>query len=309
MTPLFSIAPEPRASASLPSVLRSIAEQGERVLVPLASGRQLVCHAFGQPNAWPPLVLLHGGSGSWTHWARNVLPLAGIGASAQRHGGSPRWVLAFDLPGFGESDVLPGMRDADDLVEPLAVGIRALCGSQPVHLVGFSFGGLTAGLLAQAHGALVERLVIVGAPGMGLVPPGMLPLKGWRHLPSAAEQREVHRHNLRVLMLHHEAALDDLALDIQQNNVPFDRLPGRRLAFTPALRDALPGVRVPVDVIYGEHDALYEGLHTELEQAYRACCPTLRSFQLIANAGHWVPYEQPQAFERALHTCLSAAPL
>jgi 2-hydroxy-6-oxonona-2,4-dienedioate hydrolase len=41
----------------------------------------------------PPVVLFHGGSGSWTHWVRNIQPLVAAG----------RQVIAADLPGFGDS--------------------------------------------------------------------------------------------------------------------------------------------------------------------------------------------------------------
>ena len=39
------------------------------------------------------MLLLHGGSGSWTHWLRNIQPLVDAG----------RQVLVPDLPGFGDS--------------------------------------------------------------------------------------------------------------------------------------------------------------------------------------------------------------
>ena len=50
-----------------------------------------------------PLVLLHGGSGSWTHWVKNVLHLS-----------QTRDVWGLDLPGFGDSTLPPDVRDADD---------------------------------------------------------------------------------------------------------------------------------------------------------------------------------------------------
>src|SRR5256885_7292721 len=69
-----------------------------------------------------------------------------------------------DLPGFGDSDGVPGGQDADTLVEPLRQGLRQLLadGGAPAaplcDLVGFSFGGMTAGMLAAADGTLARRL-------------------------------------------------------------------------------------------------------------------------------------------------------
>jgi 2-hydroxy-6-oxonona-2,4-dienedioate hydrolase len=47
---------------------------------------------YVEAGSGPPLVLIHGGHGSWTHWVANIEPLA-----RRRH------VIALDLPGFGAS--------------------------------------------------------------------------------------------------------------------------------------------------------------------------------------------------------------
>ena len=68
-------------------------------------------------------------------------------------------------------------------------------------MVGFSFGGLVAGLWAQAWTARVARLVLVGSPGLSdaLLPP--LDLRRWDALPAGDARTAVHRHNLLQLML------------------------------------------------------------------------------------------------------------
>ena len=50
--------------------------------------------------------MLHGGAGSWTHWIRNIEAVAAAG----------RMACVPDLPGFGDSDVPPGNKDADGVV-------------------------------------------------------------------------------------------------------------------------------------------------------------------------------------------------
>ncbi|WP_245785151.1 alpha/beta fold hydrolase [Paracidovorax wautersii] len=269
--------------------------QAERHATPCGAG-ELVWHAWGRSRpGLPPLVLLHGGSGSWTHWVRNIEGLVAAG----------RQVWIPDLPGFGDSAVPSGGSDADALVAPLAEGMRALFGPQAIDLVGFSFGGMTAGLLLAEHPELARQLVLVGAPAMGVVPSRQFELKAWRHLPPEA-QPDVHRYNLAALMLHDTALIDGLALDLHTANVQRDRMPRRRLAHTDILARSLPRVACPVHAIYGERDALYKSWITALEAAYVAAVPDFRGFVLIPDAGHWVQFERPEALQAALLAALQA---
>lgn len=264
-----------------------------RCTTPMATGGEIVWHVWGEARAGePPLVLLHGGSGSWTHWVRNIESLAATG----------RRVWLPDLPGFGDS-AAPDGSDADALVAPMAEGLRTLFGEQTVDLVGFSFGGLTAGLTLAAHPALARQVVLVGAPGLGVGPEQPVRLKGWRHLPPQ-QQLDVHRYNLGALMLCDARLIEGLALQVHTANVVRDRLPRRRLASTDILRRTLPAVRCPVHVIYGEADALYQGQIGSLEGVYRAATPDFRGLQLVAGAGHWVQFEAPAAFQDALLAAL-----
>ena len=167
---------------------------------------RMVWHAWG-PIASPTLVLLHGGSGSWTHWLRSIAVLRDAG-----------WrVLVPDLPGFGDSDLPAGCTDVDHLPAHLHVGLQQLQGARLcaglVSVAGFSFGGMAGALWLAEHPQDAVQLVLVGAPGMGLTVPERVPLKGWRHLPTPEAQDAVHRHNLMALMLKHPESLDALALD------------------------------------------------------------------------------------------------
>lgn len=282
----------------VPPADRARLQQAQRFHTPVGQGR-IAWHAWGERRAGvAPLVLFHGGSGSWTHWIKNILPLVDAG----------RWVLAVDLPGFGDSDPPPGGTDADAMLEPLATGLRTLLPGEAVDLVGFSFGGMTAGLLLAAHPELAQRLVLVGAPAMGLTPGRQFELRAWRHLSTPAAQTDAHRHNLGVLMLHDARLIDGLALQVHIANVARDRLPRRRLAHTDILARTLPRVRCPVHAIYGACDAVYGPYVDRLEGAFAASAPEFRGLQRIEGAGHWVPFEAPAAFDAALRRALNPAP-
>ena len=257
-------------------------------------GAQTVWHAWGDADR-PVVVLLHGGSGSWTHWVRNIAPLQGAG-----------WrVLVPDLPGFGDSDLPTGCSDVDGLPVHLHAGLQQLKPAGPVALVGFSFGGMTAALWLAAYPQDAQQLVLVGAPGMGFAVPERIPLKGWRHLPTSEQQNEVHRHNLMALMLQHPASLDDLALSLHAANVARDRMPRRRMSSTDIVAKTLPQLQVPVSAIYGEHDALYKGRLPELQSAMQTMPSQWGQWRTVPGAGHWVQYEAAQAFNAALLDQLS----
>ena len=236
-----------------------------------------------------PVVLLHGGSGSWTHWLHNIAALVDSG----------REVLAADLPGFGDSAEPAGGRDADALPAPVEAGLRVLLGEGACDLVAFSFGGMVAGLLAAQHPARVARLVLVGSPGLGVASRNTVTLTAWRHLSDPAEREAVHRNNLAALMLYRPEAITALALRLHTDNTLRDRMKGRRLAYTDILARTLPGVTCPVFAIYGREDALYRQRQDALAPALRAA-PDFRGMHWIEGAGHWVQFEQPGAFNALL---------
>ncbi len=285
-------------------LLARLAGQARRLELPSGEGRSLVWHVWGEQQARDPvpLVLLHGGSGSWTHWVRNIDALAAAGRS----------VWAVDLPGFGDSAAPAQAGGAEAMTEPLARALQQLFGACACDLVGFSFGGLVAAQLLATHGALARQLVLVGAPAMGVVPARQFTLRGWRHLP-AAQQPAAHRHNLAELMLADAGLIDaddGLALRLHVANVQRDRLPRRRQAGADALARTLADVRCPVGAIYGRHDALYRQWIAALRDAFARAAPDFRGLALIEDAGHWVQFERPQAFHQALLAALQrgAAP-
>ena len=223
------------------------------------------------------------------HWLRNIGALA---ASGRR-----LWIP--DLPGFGDSAAPPVGHDADAIVAPLGDGMQRLLGSEPVDLVGFSFGGLVAGLLAAQMPMRVRRLVIVGAPGLGVGSGKRMPLSAWRHLATEEERMAAHRSNLATLMLLHRASIDELAVAIQAANAVRDRMGRRRMALTDTLLRALRTITCPVHAIYGDQDAIYRDRMQEVAAVLKAL-PGVESVALLPDAGHWVQYERPHAFNAEL---------
>lgn len=271
------------------SPFQHVLSQAERVELNTRGGCQVwhVWHrnAVGQA----PLVLLHGGSGSWMHWARNVEAL-----SVDR----PVW--AMDLPGFGDSELPSEVRDADGVFPHVVDGLAQLFGTTRIDLMGFSFGGLTAGYIAAHAPEHVQRLLLIGIPALGLFGPEQ-PMRGLRADMTELERAAVFRHNLLQLMLRHPESVDDDVVAMQAANVARDRLRRRRIARGDVLLHLQQRWTCPVYTFWGEHDVLYTGRLDQVRNALGAC--RLMSFEVIPDAGHWVMYERAQEFnQRVLQT-------
>src|SRR5687767_2912815 len=120
---------------------------------PIARVRGLAVRTWG---AGEPLVLLHGGMGTWNHWSRNVDALARKYA-----------VHALDMPGYGESPTVDGDMPEDGYAAMVAEAVGAIGSYEPVRLAGFSFGGIVAALVAAQMGARIRRLSMMGPGGFG----------------------------------------------------------------------------------------------------------------------------------------------
>ena len=263
---------------------------GTRVVTEVACG-DMVWRAWG---AGPPLVLLHGASGSWTHWIRNVLPLAGH-----------HRVLASDMPGYGESDAPPEPHTADALADLVAAGIGQLLPAPAVFdLAGFSMGAIIGGLVAARLGARVRRFVLLGPGGLGLVPAPVRTLLRLEPGMDGEALRHVHRQNLLTLMLARPESADELAVTLQIDNVARSRFRSGTIPISDVLIRALPAVRAHLAGIWGGRD-VFTGHHlVESRQVLAAADPTLDA-AVIEPAGHWVNYEAADEVNRLLEEWLA----
>lgn len=238
-------------------------------------------------GAGPLLVLLHGGSGSWQHWARNIGHFAAF-----------RTVIAPDMPGLGESAMPPGGPNPPAVAEALAEGIARLLGpDRHYDLCGFSFGANCGTHLAALEGAHIRTHTVVGAASLG-IPRQPVELLKVRDKEGEA-RREANRVNLERLMIHDPALIDDEALDIQEWNTRHARLRSRGFASTGSLKDRLPFVQGRMRAIWGGRDAVAHPHIDERIAILREARPELLA-EVIPDAGHWVMYEAPGAFNAAL---------
>ena len=239
-------------------------------------------------GAGRPLVLLHGGAGSWNHWVRNVGTLM-----------RSREVWACDLPCLGESADAPPPGGLEGIVAATADALDALLpGRRAFDVAGFSFGSLIGTCVASRRPGRVRRLVMAGAASLGLPDPGIA-LRSWKHAADAAQRFAIHGANFRALMVA-STADDPEGVALHAGNVERARFFGGPVAARPILRDTVASIDVErVCAMYGELDPVVRRDPQSARAVLQAARPDL-SFATVAGAGHWVQYEAPGAYERLL---------
>jgi 2-hydroxy-6-oxonona-2,4-dienedioate hydrolase len=257
-------------------------------LIPYRDGF-VAWHEFGESvSNREPLILLHGGHGSWEHWARNIEVLA-----EHFH------VFVPDMPGFGESSFFDSQFQSG-IIEPMIATLNTLLGgSQSINIAGFSFGGFVAIHLAnQCQG--VTKLALLGSAGHGGPRRPRGELLAWKEIYAsgdAEKMSEVMRENLYQQMLSTYDRVDLEAIRIHQDACIATRFRSRPIARPGGLAEQLDQYSGPVLLIWGEHDVTCtpEYLIEKLVSGH-----SNRSKELVIDAGHWVQYEKPDQINAAL---------
>jgi 2-succinyl-6-hydroxy-2,4-cyclohexadiene-1-carboxylate synthase len=247
-------------------------------------------------GAGPPVVLLHGFTGSTDTWAPLRGPL-----------GESHAVIAVDLPGHGRSTAPAkparyGLgRFADDLAR-----VRDTLAIDRVAVLGYSMGGRAALRFALRHSDRIAALVLEST-SPGIVDPVH---RAERVASDGALAESIERDGVRAFVERWE----QLPLWESQRALPAATRAlwrAQRMANTPhglanSLRGAGAGVDEPVLdrlgtivaptlLLVGALDAPYLALGRVMEHAL-----TNARLRAVPDAGHAVHLEQPDAFVRAV---------
>ncbi|WP_100227936.1 alpha/beta fold hydrolase [Cupriavidus basilensis] len=261
--PVTTAPPEAQAAA--------LAHRAERIVTDV-DGCRVVWRRFGEGQ---PVVLLHGGHGSWLHWVRNIEVLA-----------AHRAVWAPDMPGFGESDDIAS--DLSVMTGTLVKGIRQLPGCDgAVSLAGFSFGGLVAANVAASLGT-ASRLALLGSGGHGGIRRQQRALLDWRQARDAEALAGAMRYNLEAFMIADAAKVDAMAMYAHTESCRLTRFRSKNISRSGDLRDALDRFGGEVLLAWGEHDVTADPVPAIAAMTQGN---PRREGRVITNAGHWVQYE------------------
>lgn len=247
----------------------------------------LAWRRWGNPAA-RPVILAHGGSGSWTHWIRNIPALI------PHHD-----VWAVDLPGLGDSAMPHAPLTPETCGKVLADGIRRLIPAERrPQLVTFSFGGHVGTFAAIELGSHLASLTLSGCSALGLHPV-IEAFPKERNTMTEEQRRHVHRRVLEILMIADPSRIDDEAIAIQADNVRKARFRSREFAQTSEIKKRLADVKVPLRAIWGARDVLAKPTVDALFDVLRLHHPELVT-RVVPDAGHWSMYENAPAFNAAL---------
>jgi 2-hydroxy-6-oxonona-2,4-dienedioate hydrolase len=239
-------------------------------------------------RAWgegEPVLLLHGSHGGWMHWLRNIPVLA-----------ASRWVIAPDMPGFGESDPPEDLDSAPAHSRMLGEGLREILdGVGSTDIIAFSLGAMIACHLSFAAPEVVRRIVVVDAGGLG-TPMRSPDLRGVKGV-TGERLRDVNRHNLSAMMFHNPALIDDVAIDITIFGAKRVKTRVQHHVVPNKLLPVIAQVRAPIDAIWGEWD--YPHPSPEANIAVIRQFQPQAELRVLPKAGHWSMYEQPDAFNAA----------
>jgi pimeloyl-ACP methyl ester carboxylesterase len=130
-----------------------------------------------------PLLLLHGsgpGVSAWANWRLNMEPLAERGHR----------VLALDLVGFGYTERPGDVYYSLDTWRDHVWSFLKAMNLQRVAIVGNSLGGRIALAMAAQHPERISRMVLMGAPGVGMtLTEGLKALRAYQ--PSEQNMRQM----------------------------------------------------------------------------------------------------------------------
>lgn len=250
----------------LPSVKVGVKVQEFRV-----PGARLRYRQWG--HSGPPVVLIHGLSGSWRWWRRNV------GALSRAHR-----VYVLDLSGYGHT--LAWRQRSLGVRADAALIVRWLEAQEMTHvtLIGHSMGGHIALHAAALAPERVDALVLACASGLLREHP----VRAALHLPRAAVTGRI-------------SFLPVVLADAGRAGLPNLWRSASRL-LRDSVQELLPGIRARTLVIWGARDAL---VPAALGRQLASAIPGAQYVEL-PRAGHVVMVDEPAPFNRAVLDFLAA---
>ena len=249
----------------------------------------------------PPILFVHGLSGSWQNWLENIPHFA------KRHR-----VVALDLPGFGESQ----MPSEEISIPGYGRSLNAVCdelGLSRAVVVGNSMGGFVSSEMAIQFPDRVERLVLVSAAGISSNDVKRDPTRvierviGFVGATAAARNEYIIRRPrllywpAKLVMAHPERLPRELIWENMKGSGKPGFLPALDAILSYDLRDRLEDISHPTLIVWGDKDHLVPPRDA---QRYADSIANSRVV-MMKDTGHVPQLERPARFNRVVEEFLA----
>lgn len=226
----------------------------------------------------------------WLHgWGRSVRDFTAAASTLSERGVAS---VALDLPGFGASpppDVAGGARHYAHLLVPALGAVT----DAPLILVGHSFGGTVAAVVASAQRGRVSALVLSGAPVIR---------------PSATRKAPLAYRAQRVL--HAKGLMSDARIETVRQKFgseDYRRAHGlMRDVLVAAVNESYEGelatLTMPVEFVWGEDD---REVPVAIAERAGALVRGNHTVHVIRGVGHHVPLQAPGELVEAVTRVLA----
>ena len=224
-----------------------------------------------------PIVFLHGVGSDKSVWRPQLA-----------HFGKPRRAVAFDYPGYGDSDPAPEGTSRDDYAAAILSAMTEL-GIERAHICGLSLGGVVA--IAMHHAAPDRCASLVLADSFAVHPDGQGIYD--RSVAGSPDMRALAEARVDVLLAQPaDPAVRAEVVETMARIDPAAYRIGAEAVWLADQRDRAAAIRVPTLVTCGTEDKVTP---TALSAQLTSLIPGAR-FPVIGRAGHLSNLEQPETF-------------
>jgi 3-oxoadipate enol-lactonase len=226
-----------------------------------------------------PIVFLHGVGSDKSVWAPQL-----------DHFGQSRRAIAFDYPGYGDSDPAPDGTTRDDYAAAILAAMSALQVGK-AHVCGLSLGGVVA--IAMHHLAPERIASLILADSFAVHPDGRGIYE--RSVAGSSDLRALAEARVDVLLA--QPVEPDVRSEVVETMARIDPAGyrvGAEAVWLADQRDRARAIQVPTLIVCGAEDKVTPpALSKELAELI----PNARHEE-IATAGHLTNLEQPEEFNR-----------
>ena len=228
-----------------------------------------------------PIIFLHGVGSDKSVWNPQLA-----------HFGKTRRAIAFDYPGYGDSDPAPEGTSRDDYASAIISGMHEL-GIDRAHICGLSLGGVVAIAIAHLDERRCASLIL--ADTFAVHPEGNAIYE--RSMTASENLRSMAEARVDILLA--QPAAPRVRREVVETMSKIDPQAyciGAEAVWLADQSERAKQIRVPTLVLVGDQDLVTP---PELSRELAGLIPNAR-IQMIEDAGHISNLEKPAEFDHAV---------